>query len=64
MQVVRRFKEVLAHTKLSDERTSDGGSHWCARLLSVYGVHAKQSLNVYSHVLPNVLRDATDQMAG
>ena len=47
---------------------------WCASLLIAFGTHPKAiqailghaniqiALDVYGHLLPNVLRDATDQM--
>jgi len=47
--------------------------HWCASLLIAYDVHPKAiqeilgyanitTLNIYGHLLPKVLRSATDRM--
>jgi len=56
------------------QRTAPGAWRRCTSLLIAYGVHAKAiqailghaniqiTLDVYGHLLPNVLRDATDQM--
>lgn len=73
--LLRYFKEALVTAKLPEMRFHDL-RHWCASLLIAYGVHPKTiqeilghanittTLNVYGHLLPNVLRDATDRMAG
>jgi integrase len=73
--LLRYFKETVKAAGLPDMRFHDL-RHWCVALLISYGVHSKAiqeilghakittTLNVYGHLLPNVLRDATEKMAG
>jgi integrase len=72
--VVRNFKATLAAAGLPVTTRFHDLRHWCASLLIAFGTHPKAiqeilghaniqiTLDVYGHLLPNVLRDATDQM--
>ncbi|MEI7768995.1 MAG: site-specific integrase [Chloroflexales bacterium] len=74
--LIRHFKAALKRAGLPTSTRFHDLRHWCASLLISYKVHPKAiqeilghanittTLNVYGHLLPNVLRDATDQMAG
>ncbi len=74
--LIRHFKAALKRAGLPESTRFHDLRHWCASLLISYKVHPKAiqeilghanittTLNVYGHLLPNVLRDATDQMAG
>ena len=75
MALSRSFKETVKAAGLPDMRFHDL-RHWCASLLISYGApskaiqeilgHAKitTTLDIYGHLLPTVLRDATNKMAG
>jgi len=72
--VVRDFKAALERAGLPLTTRFHDLRHWCASLLIAFGTHPKAiqailghaniqiTLDVYGHLLPNVLRDATDQM--
>lgn len=74
--LLRHFKAALVRAELPERTRFHDLRHWCASLLISYNVHPKAiqeilghanittTLNVYGHLLPNVLRNATDQMAG
>lgn len=74
--LLRHFKAALKRAGLPEGTRFHDLRHWCASLLISYNVHPKAiqeilghanittTLNIYGHLLPNVLRDATDQMAG
>lgn len=74
--LIRHFKAALKRAGLPATTRFHDLRHWCASLLISYKVHPKAiqeilghanittTLNVYGHLLPNVLRDAADQMAG
>jgi integrase len=74
--LIRHFKAALKRAGLPETARFHDLRHWCASLLISYKVHPKAiqeilghanittTLNVYGHLLPNVLRDAADQMAG
>jgi integrase len=73
--LLRCFKDILKAAGLPDMRFHDL-RHWCVALLISYGVHPKAiqdilghakittTLDIYGHLLPTVLRDATEKMAG
>jgi integrase len=72
--VVRDFKAALERAGLPATTRFHDVRHWCASLLIAYGVHVKViqailghaniqiTMDVYGHLLPDMLRDATDQM--
>ncbi len=74
--LVHHFKAALAVAKLPTTTRFHDLRHWCASLLISYQVHPKAiqailghanittTLNVYGHLLPNVLREATDRIGG
>jgi integrase len=74
--LVHHFKAVLGTAGLPATTRFHDLRHWCASLLISYQVHPKAiqavlghanittTLNVYGHLLPNVLREATDRMGG
>jgi len=74
--VIRHFKAALKRAGLPETTQFHDLRHWCASLLISYNVHPKAiqeilghanittTLHVYGHLLPNLLRDATDQIAG
>ena len=71
---MRHFKSVLAKTGLPTTTRFHDLRHWCASLLIAYDVHPKAiqeilghanittTLNIYGHLLPKVLQNATDRM--
>lgn len=72
--LLRHFKDVLAEAKLPASTRFHDLRHWCASLLIACEVHPKAiqeilghanittTMNTYGHLLPNVLRAATDRM--
>jgi integrase len=72
--LLRHFKDVLAEAKLPASTRFHDLRHWCASLLIASQVHPKAiqeilghaniatTMNIYGHLLPNVLRDATDRI--
>ncbi len=74
--LIRHFKAALKRAGLPETTRFHDLRHWCDSLLISYKVHPKAiqeilghanittTLNIYGHLLPNVLRDAADQMAG
>ena len=72
--LVRHFKSALAKAGLPETIRFHDLRHWCASLLIAYDVHPKAiqeilghanittTLNIYGHLLPKVLRSATDRM--
>jgi integrase len=71
--VHKRFKAVLARARLRDQRFHDL-RHACASLLLAQGIHPRGvmevlahsqislTMNTYAHVMPTLLRDASDKM--
>lgn len=73
-RLVRNFKAALEAAGLPATTRFHDLRHWCASLLISFGTHPKSiqeilgyaniqiTMDRYGHLLPNVLRDATDQM--
>jgi len=74
--LLRHFEDVLVAAELPETTHFHDLRHWCASLLISYDVHPKAiqdilghaniktTLNIYGHLLPKVLRDATGRMSG